>query len=85
MKIRLPVSWEVCGMVEIEANTINEAMDIFEKTQDHIPLPDDFDYVDGSFDLTAKEPEVIQLYNEGIPIGTSEIIYSSNLNCQNGG
>ena len=60
-------------------------MDIFEKTQDHIPLPNDFDYVDGSFDLTAKEPEVIQLYNEGVPIGSSEIIYSSDLNCQNGG
>lgn len=85
MKIRLPVSWEVCGMVEIEADSINEAMDIFMETKDHISLPDDFDYVDGSFDLTAKEPEVIQLYNEGVPIGTSEIIYSSNLNCQNGG
>ena len=85
MKIRLPVSWEVCGMVEIEANTINEAMDIFEKTQDHIPLPNDFDYVDGSFDLTTKEPEVIQLYNEDVPIGSSTIIYSSDLNCQNGG
>lgn len=60
-------------------------MDIFEKTQDHIPLPDDFDYVDGSFDLTAKEPEVIQLYNEGVYIGSSEIIYSSDLNRQNGG
>lgn len=80
MKIRLPVSWEVCGMVEIEANTINEAMDIFEKTQDHIPLPNDFDYVDGSFDLTTKEPEVIQLYNEDVPIGSSTIIYSSDLN-----
>ena len=80
MKIRLPVSWEVCGMVEIEANTINEAMDIFEKTQDHIPLPNDFDYVDGSFDLTTKEPEVIHLYNEDVPIGSSTIIYSSDLN-----
>ena len=80
MKIRLPVSWEVCGMVEIEANTINEAMDIFEKTQDHIPLPNDFDYVDGSFDLTTKELEVIQLYNEDVPIGSSTIIYSSDLN-----
>ena len=80
MKIHLPVSWEMCGMVEIEANTINEAMDIFEKTQDHIPLPNDFDYVDGSFDLTTKEPEVIQLYNEDVPIGSSTIIYSSDLN-----
>ena len=67
-------------MVEIEANTIHEAMDIFEETQDDIPLPDDFEYVDGSFDLSAKEPEVIQLYNEGVPIGSSEIIYTSDLN-----
>lgn len=74
MKIRLPVSWEVCGMVEVEAASICEAIDVFEKTQDYIPLPDEFDYVDGSFDLTAKEPEVISLYNEGVPIDSSEII-----------
>lgn len=77
MKIRLPVSWEVCGMVEIEANTINEAMDIFDATKNHIPLPDDFEYMDGSFDLTVKEPEYIQLYNKGVQIGSSTIIHSA--------
>ena len=26
MKILLPVTWEVCGMVEVEADSINEAI-----------------------------------------------------------
>lgn len=66
------MSWEVCGMVEIEADSICEAMDIFDATNDHIPLPTDFNYVDGSFALTVNEPEWIQVYNEGVPVEPAE-------------
>ena len=77
MIVRLPVTWEVCGFVEVEADTICDAMDIFDETLDHIPLPSEFDYCDGSFDLAIKEPEVIQVYNEDVPIGSSKVIYSN--------
>lgn len=55
-------------MVEVEADSINEAMDVFNETRDEIPLPADCEYVDGSFDLSMCEPECIQVYNPNVPI-----------------
>ena len=72
MIIKLPVSWEVCGFVEVEADSIDDAMDIFQETSDHIPLPTDADYVDGSFDLTCYEPESIQAYNPDAPLRSDD-------------
>lgn len=63
-KIKLPVSWEVSGFVEIEADSIEEAMDYFEKNLDFIKLPKDSEYVYGSFALSCTEPEYIKLYQK---------------------
>lgn len=46
---KIPVTWEVYGVVEIEAETLSEAVDIFDDTEDQIGLPTDWDYVDASF------------------------------------
>ena len=62
MKIKLPVTWEVCGIVEIEANSIEEAIDYFNENCDNIELPKDGEYVDGSFCLSDNTPEFIKLY-----------------------
>ena len=62
-KIKLPVTWEVCGFVEVEAKSIEEAIEIFERDIDHIPLPENCEYVDGSFSLTDDEPDFIACYN----------------------
>lgn len=62
MKIKLPVTWEVCGIIEVEANSIEEAIDYFDENCDHIKLPKDFEYVDGSFNLSDSEIEFIELY-----------------------
>lgn len=45
---KIPVEWAVFGVVEIEANSFEEAIEIFDKTNDEIPLPEG-DYIDGSF------------------------------------
>lgn len=58
-KINLPVTWSVCGIVEIEA-----AIKQFNASIEHIPLPQDGQvYVDGSFELTSDDPEFIKCYN----------------------
>lgn len=62
-KIKLPVTWEVCGIVEVEAKSIEEAIEIFKRDVDHIPLPENCEYVDGSFWLTDDDPEYINGYN----------------------
>ena len=45
---KIPVNWEVYGTVEIEAGSIEEAINIFDEQSDDIPLPEG-DYIDGSF------------------------------------
>ena len=50
---KIPVAWEMYGLVEIEAETAKEALRIFSKTEDEIPLPEG-EYVDGSFRMTQQ-------------------------------
>ena len=58
--------------MEVEADSIDGAMDIFKETSDEITLPTDADYVDGSFDLSCYEPEVIQVYNPDAPLRSDD-------------
>ena len=46
---KIPVTWEMYGVVEIEAETLSEAVDIFDDTEDVIELPLEGYYVDASF------------------------------------
>ena len=61
---KIPVSWEVVGMVEIQAPTLEKAIEIA-RTDDSIELPYG-DYVDGSFDVTVDDDDLIRnYYNQG--------------------
>lgn len=60
---KIPVTWEMCGIVEIKADTLEEAMSIA-KYSPSVNLPDDDAYVDGSFDLSMCEEDTIrEIYN----------------------
>lgn len=64
----LPVTWEMCGVVKVEANCLEDAMDYVKNNGDHIKLPRDANYVDGSFDLSQYETECIrEAYNNNQP------------------
>jgi hypothetical protein len=52
---KIPVTWEVYGVVEIEAETLDEAIAIFDDTEDQVALPTDWDYVDASFRREDEE------------------------------
>lgn len=58
---KIPVTWEVFGIVEIEAKSLDEAIQIFDETQDDIALPLESDYVEASF--RREDEETIQLNN----------------------
>ena len=61
---KIPVSWEVAGVVEIQAPTLDRAIDIA-RTDDTIKLPDG-EYVCGSFDVTVDDDDLIRnYYNQG--------------------
>ena len=61
--ITLPVTWQVCGFIKVEAESIEAAIEYFNESSDNIPLLEKCEYVDASFSLTDPDPELIQLYN----------------------
>jgi hypothetical protein len=58
MKIKLPVTWEVFGIIEVEANSIEDAIKNFDPDLHHLPK----DYVDSSFQLSDTDPANVSLY-----------------------
>ena len=63
-KWKVPVTWEMCGIAEIAAETLEDAMEEVQYHSDEVPLPDDSAYVDGSFSLSMYEVEEIRkIYN----------------------
>lgn len=52
---KIPVTWEMYSVVVVEASSLDEAIEIFDETSDDMLLPEDRDYVDGSFQREDKE------------------------------
>lgn len=53
-KQRVAVTWQMCGYIEVEADSLEEAMDKVNDDPDDYELPYDSDYVDGSFELSTN-------------------------------
>lgn len=58
---KIPVSWEEYGVVKIEANSLQQAIEIFDRQSDDIPLPEG-NYVDGSW--RREDLEFIEEFNK---------------------
>jgi len=58
---KIPVTWEVYGTVEIEADSLDEAIEIA-LIDPSIPLPKESDYVDDSW--TVGDREVAEIINK---------------------
>lgn len=63
-KFRLPVVWEMYGVVEVEAESLEAAVDYFKENSDDIPLPTEFHYVDASFALSCDEISYLELFQK---------------------
>ena len=66
IKFKIPVTWEVYGVIEVEAETLQKAVEIFddfEMNKEGYPLPLDNEYVDGSFSREL-DFENIELLNK---------------------
>lgn len=53
--MKVAVTWQMCGYADIEAETMEEAMEYFDRKCDDIPLPENAEYVDGSFELSSRD------------------------------
>ena len=60
------VSWEMYGYVEVEAETLEEAIAIAKATEDEMDLPTDGDYVDDSFEVDYDEAVLEWLNKENL-------------------
>lgn len=60
MQWKIPVTWEVCAMLTVEADTLEEAMEIARDDDGKIPCPTDSDYVEGSWRLSIEDEDMIR-------------------------
>ena len=54
----------MCGYVDIDAETMEEAMEKFNNESNHIKLPTNGEYVDGSFQLSSEDVEEMEAMAE---------------------
>lgn len=54
---KLPVEWAVYSTIEIEADTLEEAVRIAHETIDEIPLPKESEYIEDSFIIGSMTGE----------------------------
>ena len=58
--MKLAVTWQMCGYVDVPENDIVSAMTYFENNSDYIKLPTEGEYVDGSFELSTDDPDEME-------------------------
>ena len=58
--MKVAVTWEMCGYVDIDAETMEEAMEKFNEDSEFIALPTNGEYVDGSFQLSSDNVEEME-------------------------
>lgn len=60
MTWKMPVTWEMCAYINVEADTLDEAMEIVRDDADVIPLPlDGANYIDASWNLSSDDEDYL--------------------------
>lgn len=54
----LPVSWSVCSTIDVEAESLQQAIEIAKSRIDDIPCSSDSEYVDGSYAIDDCDPNI---------------------------
>lgn len=58
------VTWEMSGFIDVEADSMAEAMEKIKENPDDYDLPDYQEYVDSSFRLSADDPADMELLKD---------------------
>lgn len=61
---KIPVTWEVYGYVEVEAPTLDKAIEIARDDNGEIPLPEG-DYIEGSWRVEEDYGLIRNVINDG--------------------
>lgn len=57
---RIPVAWTMMGMVDVEAKTLDEAIEIAKDDAGVIPIPDNGTLLDGSWEVDCSDSAYIR-------------------------
>lgn len=57
---RIPVAWTMVGMVDVEAKTLDEAIEIAKDDAGVIPIPDNGTFLDGSWEVDCSDSAYIR-------------------------
>lgn len=62
---RIPVAWTMIGLVDVEAKTLDEAIEIAKDDAGVIPIPDNGTFLDGSWEVDCSDSAYIrEWYND---------------------
>lgn len=62
---RIPVAWTMMGMVDVEAKTLDEAIEIAKDDAGVIPIPDNATFLDGSWEVDCSDSAYIRKWYNG--------------------
>ena len=62
---KIPVVWQEMGVIKVEANTLAEAIEIARDDYGIIPIPDNGEFVDGTWEVDCLDEEYLRkFYND---------------------
>ena len=62
---KIPVCWAMMGTVNVEADTLEEAIEIARDDKGVIPIPDNGDFIDGSWDVDCVDVDYLREWYNG--------------------
>ena len=65
-KFQIPVEWTVWDKVEVEANTLEEAVQYVKDHMEGIPLGTEPNYIDGSYKFSTEEQDNVDIIAQEI-------------------
>ena len=62
---KIPVAWTMMGVINVEAKTLDEAIEIAKDDAGVIPIPDNGTFLDGSWEVDCSDSAYIrEWYND---------------------
>ena len=62
---KIPICWTMMGTVNVEANTLAEAIEIAKDDAGVIPIPDDGTFMDGSWEVDCFDEDYLRKWYNG--------------------
>lgn len=69
---KIPVCWTMMGTVEVDANTLDEAIEIAKDDVGIIPIPDDGTFMDGTWEVDCTDISYLREWYNGNQMDDSD-------------